>query len=304
MKKPATQANNKLIQKIMGKINIVSTVFVLFLLVSCTNNLEAQEFKDKQTKDLNFTSEIKVFVIKNIFGDVNIEGISADKGQLEIDKAIRANSNEDLEIAKKELELKIEKFGDTLLVYVYSPNIELRKRKGKFSYRMDNYIEDYEFHFDLSAKVPENLEVITSTINDGDIFISNIKGKLKAHNVNGSIKAENVTDVSSVVTINGEIDVNLSRNPSRNCRFKTINGDIKVLCKKDLSADISYKSMHGEFYTNYELEVIDSKVTKEKKKKGNATFYRLGAKPQFRIGDGKIKMKLETLNGDMIVKYL
>jgi hypothetical protein len=291
-------------RKIMGKNTILSTVFVLFLFISCTNLLEAQEFKDNETKNLNFTSAIKVFVIKNIFGDVNIEGITSNNGKLEIAKTVTADTDADLEEAKKELEVRLKKFGDTLLAYVYSPAIELRIRKGKFGYHMEHYDKDYEFNFDFSAKVPKNIEVIAETINDGDIYINNINGKLEAHNVNGSVKVENVSDVASVVTVNGEIDVDFSQNPSRNCKFKTINGDIKVLCKKGLSADINYKSMNGEFYTNYEVKAIESEVTKEKKKKGKSTFYKLGSKPTFRVGNGNIKMKLETLNGDMIVKYL
>jgi len=288
----------------MGKINIVLMCLALFLLIGCTNQLEAQEFKDKQTKELNFTSDVKVFVIKNIFGNVNVEGSSISKGQLEINKTITANSDEDLEKGKKEMEIRVEKFGDTLLVYIYSPSIELRNKKSQFGYRMDHYDEDYEFHFDLSAKVPKNIEVIAETINDGDIYINDIVGKLKVHNVNGSIKVENVADVKSIVTVNGEIDVDFSQNPSRNCKFKTINGDINVHCKKGLSADINYKSMNGEFYTNYDVKAIESEVLKEKKKKGKTTYYKLGNKSQFRVGEGKIKMTFETLNGDMVVKYM
>ncbi len=288
----------------MGKINIISICCALFLLIGCANQVEAQEFKDKQTKELNFTSDIKVFVIKNIFGDVNVEGIAADKGQLDIEQKISADTEANLDKAKKEIEVKVKRFGDTLLVYIYAPDIELRTRKGHFNYHMDHYDRDYEFRFDFSAKVPERIEVIAETINNGDVYVNNIGGKLKVHNVNGSIKVENVADVSDAVTVNGKIEVNFSQNPMRNCRFKTINGDIKVLCEKDLSADINYKSMNGDFYTNYEVKTIESEVTKEKKTKGKTTYFKLGNKPQFRVGEGKIKMTFETLNGDMVVKYL
>lgn len=288
----------------MGKINFLSICMLFLFLIGCSNNTEGQEFKEKQTKALNFTDDTKVFVIKNIFGDVSVEGISTNKGQLTIDKTLTANTNEDLEKAKKEVEIGIKQFGDTLLVYIYSPDIELSTKKGRFNYRMDDFREDYEFHFDLSVKVPKNIQVIAETINDGDIFISNIHGKLKAHNVNGSVKAENIADIASIITINGDVEVEFSKNPSRNCKFKTINGDIKVYCQKDLSADINYESMNGELFTNYEIISVKSEVSKEEKKKGATTFYKLGSRPHFRIGAGKIKMTFETLNGDMVVRYL
>lgn len=288
----------------MGKINLLSTLMLIFIFIGCSNPAEGQEFKDKQTKELNFTGETKVFVIKNIFGDVNVDGINTTNGQLAISKTLKANTDEDLAKAKKEVEIRVRKFGDTLLVYIYSPDIELNTRDGRFNYRMDNYREDYEFHFDLAAKVPKNIEVIAETINNGDVFINNIQGKLKAHNVNGSVKAENVVDVASIITVNGDVEVGFSKNPSRNCKFKTINGDIKVYCPKDLSAAINYKSMNGELFTNYEITSVKSEVSKEEKRKGKSIFYKLGSRPHFRIGAGEIKMTFETLNGDMIVKYL
>ena len=288
----------------MGKINFLSISIVVFLLIGCTNQSKAQEFRDKQSKELDFTAGIKVLVIKNIFGDVNVEGLGSVNGQLEIDKTITAKLKEDLEEGKKELEVKIKKFGDTLLVYIHSPSIELRDRNGKFGYRMDHYDEDYEFHVNFSAKIPKNIEVIAETINDGDIYINNITGKLKAHNVNGSIKVENVADVSSIVTVNGKIEVDFNQNPSRNCKIKTINGDINVHCPKGLSADINYESMNGEFYTNFEVKAIEREVLKEKKRKGKTSYYKLGNKPHFRVGEGKIKMTFETLNGDMVIKHL
>ena len=286
----------------MRKINILFGLLAILACFGISCQANSQEYVEKQTKELNF-SKAKVFIIKNIFGNINIEGTKSLTGQLEIEEKIKANSKPDYEKAKKELEVKVEQFGDTVLVYISSPYIEFRRRNGKFDYRMDNYDDDYQFHYNFSVKIPENIELIASTINDGDIYVNGINGKLKTDNVNGSIKLDNVSGQTLVMTVNGGIDVNFNKNPDNYCKFKTINGDIKVLCNKYLSADVCYKSMNGEFYTNYAVTAIESKAVKEKEQKGGSTLYKLGNTPQFRIGSGEIKMSFETLNGDMIVKH-
>lgn len=287
----------------MGEIKILITGFSLLasLVFSCQS--VAQEHVDKQTKELRFATPNKVFIIKNIFGDVNIEGTNSSNGRLEIERKISTDNQADYELANKELEVKIEYFGDTVLVYVSSPDIELRRKGSKVEYRMDRWDKDYEFLYNFTAQIPQNAKVIASTVNNGDIDIKNVKGDLKANNVNGSIRLNNVGESVSAITVNGKINVDFDSHPVRDCEFKTINGDVNVLCDKDLSADVSYKSMNGEFYTNYELVSVAAENVKEQKKRGLTTYYKLGHKPQFRIGNGKVKMSFETLNGDMIIKY-
>ncbi|MDF1550592.1 MAG: hypothetical protein P1P88_22415 [Bacteroidales bacterium] len=287
----------------MGKNNILITGLLLlaWLVISC--QLIAQEHTDKQTKKLKFATSNKVFILKNIFGEIKIEGSSDSNGELFVEQKITADSEVDYELAKKELELKIEYFGDTVLVYVSSPDMELRRKGSKIEYQMDHWDKGYQFQYNFTAQVPRNAQVIASTVNDGDIIINGIEGDLKANNVNGSIQIKNAMKSVLAVTVNGEINVEFSNDPEKDCEFKTINGNIKVLCSKNLSADVTYKSMNGDFYSNYELASIAAENVKEKKKKGSSTYYKLGNKPQFRIGSGKVKMSFETLNGDMIIKY-
>jgi len=287
----------------MGKINILimSLTLIASLVFSCKST--AQEHVDKQTKELKFGSTNRVFVLKNIFGDINIEGTSASDGKLEIERKITAEDDSDYELAKKELELKIEYVGDTVLVYISSPDIEFRRRGTKFDYRMEHWNPGYQFNYNFSAQIPKDVQVIASTINDGNISIRGIIGKLDASNVNGSIDIENAEKSVSAITVNGKITVDFNKDPNNKCEFKTINGDINVLCSKNLSADVSYKSMNGDFYSNYEMAPIAPENVKEQKKKGTTTIYKLGHHPQFRIGNGKVKMSFETLNGDMVIKY-
>lgn len=279
--------------------------FILIVLVLLFSSCQAaaQEYTDKESKELNFGSGNKVFIIENIFGGITIEGVAGNKGLLETDKTIYAESKADLEKAKNELKVKIENFGDTVLVYLDAPFIEVRRYHGEISYHMDRMIEDYRFHFDFTAKIPKDAEIIVSTINDGDVYVDGISGKMKVRNINGSVELKNILGQASVSTVNGKIVADFQKSPQENCKFKTINGDISIFCDKNLSADVNYKSMNGEFFTNYSISSLEPEIVKETKKIEGSTFYKIGQKPRFRIGNGKIKMSFETLNGDMTIKY-
>jgi len=284
------------------KLNLkMILIGIVLLLNSCKAG--AQEYSNKQTSDLNFGPGKKVFIIENIFGSINIEGINGNKGQIEIAETIKANSKSDYEKAKNELKLKIENSGDTVIVYFEAPYIKSNREKGNINYQVNRMDESYKFHYDFVVKIPKDAEVYASAINEGEIKVNGIAGKIDINNINGGIEMKNVQGQTTASTINGKIEIDYFKSPVENCKFITINGDIQVFCDKNLSADVNYKSMHGEFYTNFAISTLEPEIIKETQKIDQSTFYKLAQKPQFRIGNGKIKMSFETLNGDMTIKY-
>ncbi len=273
---------------------------ILFSL-SINVNIKAQEYNDKINKDLSFDTNKKVFVLYNLFGSVNIDGISENKVKLVADRHLEAKDKSSLEKAKTELKLKMEKHGDTIIVYLKSPYIDTRPQKS----RNNNWDHDdnYSFSFDFVVQIPKDAEIKIHTVNGGDIQVKNIHGKLKANNVNGSISLENITGQTIAHTVNGEITASYASSPAGKSSFKTINGDIKIICDSKLSALVDYKSMHGEFYTNYDIKYLSNKIKKTEKKKHDKTLYHLSHLSQIKIGNGEIELSLETLNGDMTVKH-
>ena len=73
-------------------------------------------------------------------------------------------------------------------------------------------------------------------------------------------------------------------------------------CNPDLSAVVSYKSMNGDFYTDFEIEKISSKIEKNNEKSKTGTIYRINNIPRIKIGEGGFQMNFETINGDMTIK--
>ncbi|OQY01397.1 MAG: hypothetical protein B6I20_07710 [Bacteroidetes bacterium 4572_117] len=282
------------------KLNLIMIAVLFSLGINCV--VTAQEYNDKLSKEIAFDTNNKVFVLYNLFGSVNVKGVSGSKVKYDAKRHLHAETKSDLEKAKNEIQIMAEKHGDTIIVYLKSPNFDTRP--GKKCNNNNRLPDKYSFSFDFDVQVPQNAEIMIYTVNDGDIHVENIHGKLKAKNINGSINLENISRQTKAHTINGKVVVNYSKKPGGNSSFKTINGDINIVCDKNLSATIDYQSMNGEFYTNYDIEHLPHKINRSEKKKNNKTLYHLSHKPQFKIAGGKIKLSLETLNGDMTVRHL
>src|SRR5690606_21703687 len=119
-----------------------------------------------------------------------------------------------------------------------------------------NCMENFSYTLDFIVKVPAGINVMVSTINEGEISVENGKGIVRARNINGSIKLKNLMREAEASTINGDVDVEYAKNPAKDCRFYSLNGDIHASFQKGLAANFSFESFSGEFYTN--LEPLES----------------------------------------------
>jgi len=153
------------------------------------------------------------------------------------------------------------------------------------------------------VKVPFNVDLDASTVNDGDLYVKNVYGKLNINNVNGKIDIVNAKGTTRAHTINGGVTVNYLAVPPDASSYYSINGELKVTYPSSLAADISFKSMNGQFYTDFQnVEVMPSKVTKSENKSGSSTTYKLSKLSDIRFGSGGKLFKFETLNGNVYIK--
>ena len=265
-----------------------------------------EEHKEKISKTLSFdaTSKQNLLFIKNINGSILVEGAQTNQVLVDVDKRIEAESANDLEEGIRNITLGVLNTGDSIILYTDSPYATLKRENGKVSYQWDNEHRDinYEFNFDYSVKVPFGTFVYVSTVNNGDVKVVDTRAAVRAGNVNGSVYLEKITEVTKATTVNGVVECEITGKPVEDCSFNTINGDIRITFPPDLSADISYTTMHGDFYTDFDFEIMPSKLEKTEEKSKTGTTYKIEKYPKFRIGDGDIMIWFKTLNGDMILK--
>lgn len=284
----------------------------LIILLCLPLLVNAQSFSDKITRELKFekVGASNTLILANINGSMKVQGYEGDKILIEAERTIKAKTEARLEQGKKEMQLQQIDRVDTLIVYVSGGCNQFGYRKNRkhandrWSYQWDCNNGDcnppYDYTFNFTVKVPSGINVEVSTVNDGNVTIENVKGRVKAENVNGAIHLSALAGQTYASTINGDVDVEYTRNPNQDSRYYTLNGDINALFVKGLAANMSFKSFNGDLYTNVpNLEGMPAVIEKKEGKEG--TNLKIGGN-RFKVGNGGALLDFETFNGDVIVK--
>jgi hypothetical protein len=290
---------------------------LLALSLVATQAVLAQQFSEKITKEFTFEkpSQNNTLMIANINGDVKVVGYDGTKILVEVNKQIFAKTEARLEKGKQDLALGVVDRADTIILYTqmgcqeFGYRLNGRKdgwRKSGWDYNWNCRERDcrpeYDYQLDFTVKVPYNVHLIVSTVNDGDVVVENVRGAVDANNVNGSIKLTNLVREAAASTINGDVDVTFTSNPSKDCRFYSLNGDINALFPKGLGASVAFESFNGNFYTNIDnLQPLPVKVTKMDKE-GDGVKYKVNGN-RYQVGKGGTAfLDFETFNGNAYLK--
>jgi hypothetical protein len=291
---------------------------LLILCAIAPGGLLAQSFSEKINKEFQFEKKTaaSTLMILNINGFVRVESYAGDKVVVEVNKQIYAKTPERLEHGKSEIQLGVIDRADTIILYVEGICDNFGKVRGK-NYRNNRYggwgyswrnncqgcdnDRLYDWDMDFTIKVPAGINVLASTVNNGDVEVKNASAYSLAENVNGSIRMENISGSGTYAsTINGDVDVDYSKNPNGECRYYSLNGDVNVLFQKGLAANVGFESFNGDLYTNFSnLESLPSVM--ERTDKGKGVNFKLGAS-RFKIGSGGVFLDFETFNGNAYIK--
>jgi hypothetical protein len=281
------------------------------LLASCAAT--AQTFTEKITRELAFEkpSPANALFIANLFGSVRVEGYDGSTIRVEANKSIDAKTEARLQSGKDEVQLGVIDRADTIILYVKDGCHEFgMNRKNRSGWHRDGWGYQsvngndchllYDYKMDFVVKVPRALNLMVSTINEGNVTVANVHGVVKARNINGSIRLSDLTSEAEANTINGDVDIEYARNPGKQCRFYSLNGDINAVFQPGLSANLSFESFNGSIYTNLtKIENLPVQVTKIQRDDG--LKFKIDGN-SFRIGNGGPLLDFETFNGNVYLK--
>jgi hypothetical protein len=258
------------------------TLWIIGLAMAGTSAL-AQTHTEKITREFSFekVSPDNALMIANINGDVKVVGYEGTKIQVEITKTISGKTQTRVEEGKTAIQLGVIDEVDSIILYVEGSCSTFSKYDGKkfrngnrwmrnWGYSWNdcgkNCDEKFGYTMDFVVKVPAGINVMVSTINDGEISVENVKGIVQASNINGGIKLKNLMREADASTINGDVDIEYAKNPVKDCKFYSLNGDINAYFQKGLAANFSFESFNGDFYTDIEpLESLPVKVVRKLK---------------------------------------
>jgi hypothetical protein len=286
-------------------------------LVSTT--MLAQSHTEKITKEFTFEKKgsQNALMVFNINGDVKVTGYAGDKILVEVEKVIRAKTDSRLETGKLEIQLGVTDRADTIMLYMEGPCHSFgqqtrrnNKRLNGWGYNWDDCCgsrnsdcnrNSYDYELNFTIKVPNSIHVAASTVNNGDVVLENVTGKVIAENVNGSIRLDNIAGATYASTINGDVDLDYSRNPNGDSRYYSLNGDINANFMRGLAANVAFESFNGNFYTNIDKMETLPVTMRETNKKGDGIKYKIGGN-RYKVGAGGVLLDFETFNGNAYLK--
>ena len=148
-------------------------------------------------------------VIDNVFGSIRVTGTDRNSVHMKAVETIRAEDEEALERARREVELIAE--GETGLVDLYVDG-PFRDRHGR-GWSRHQREPRYQVSYDFVLEVPRGTVIELSTVTDGEISVVGVHGDFEVSNVNGGIEMLDLRGSGSVHTVNGPITADFSRSP-------------------------------------------------------------------------------------------
>jgi len=252
--------------------------------------------KEDITKTLFFpkTAQTKKFAVDNIQGSIDLAGENRPDVLLAVHKEIKARSEQKIDQADAEVRLDISENVEVISVFVNAPS---RQKDGSVNCR--GYRHDgYEVRLNFVVKVPEEVAIYLSTINDGDISVKNIAGDFDVKNINGSITMSDLSGSGRAYALNGKVELNFKKNPRAECYFGSLNDEVTIYFLQGLAADLVIKTFNGDVYTDFPVTYLPD-LAVEKEKQGNQFVYKTGHATKVRIAQGGPSIELDAFNGDI-----
>jgi len=284
------------------KKTIAIALTACFLAMALSASSLRVEKKEEIRKTLKFQepSKPKEIQVDNVFGSIEVEGYKGQEVKLLVHKTIRARTEERIKKAQEEVRLDISEEGNTIDLYVDGPFRCHHRKTGHRGWRDPGYIVIYDFEL----KVPHQTSLYLRTVNKGDIKVEKVEGEFEVKNVNGRIEMIEVGGSGAAHTVNGKVNVVFSQNPESDCSFHTINGDLEITFCQNLSADFWLKTFNGDAYSDFSVTYLPAELPHQKHYEGKYKGKYVYKSNRFfgvRVGKGGPEIKLDTLNGDILI---
>jgi len=276
-------------------------ILFLFVFLFCAFASGKEDIVKRETirKDIALSGPVstRTVVVDNVFGSVAVRGVAGNQVRLTAEKIFKAESDEELAKAVQEVHLDVTEGKEGVKIIVDGP---FRREDGSVHFHGRDR-EGYSFSYDFVIEVPSNAKIDVSTINDGDISVSGMRGDFDVENINGGIEMSGMDGSGKAYALNQDLTVRFSRNPEKHCYFGSLNGKVKIYFQSPLSADLRFKTFNGEVFSDFPVTYLPRKGLLEKGTKNGKTTYKTDPWTPVRVGEGGPSIDLDGFNGDMYV---
>ncbi len=156
----------------------------------------------------------------------------------------------------------------------------------------------------LTIKVPKNdVTLKLSTVNDGDISVSDLSGEMEISNTNGGIKMSGISGSVVANTVNGPVVVAFNKiDPKAPMAFTSLNGKIDVTFPAGLKANVKLKTDQGDIYTDFDVVTDQRKPVASHSAKDGMYSLKMEDWVYGKIDGGGPEMMMKTFNGSIFIR--
>ncbi len=271
---------------------------VILIMAAALAGVASAQIEDKSTERKTFTGA-RELIIDNVSGNIEVSASTGATVEVEVEKSLRARSQDRIDIAKKEISLAVKQEGGLVQLMVDGP-FRCHCADNSINFRGRQV---YDFSYNFKVRVPRDLFLELRTVNDARILVEGTSGDYKISNVNGGIEMRDVEGSGSVHTVNGGVKVSYARNPKAATSFKSVNGTLDVTFRGGLNADARMKTMNGGLFTDFAVTTLPATSTLAQPERRDGGFvWKSNRMTGVRIGSGGPELSFETLNGNVLIK--
>ncbi len=303
------------------KFNILLSAFLMLSILTF-----AQSRTEELVIPLTKPNETGTLIVNIVSGSIKVTGTngkevllkatSGDVKERDVRERIIVNSNvnskpaprseEEKDEATREAMKKIVKIGTTLsetkgLKRLLNSSMNITVTEQNNVVQVSN--ESPNRTVFLEIQVPKNFDLKLSTVNHGNVTVSDVNGNHEIGNVNGSIILENISGSAIANTVNGKVKANLLEWNSRNpMAFSTLNGNVDLTLPANAKFNVKLDSDRGQIYSDFDVNVVKPKV--EPGKRSASGIYKVtvadGVTGSVNGGGPEIMMK--NMNGNIYLR--
>ena len=244
---------------------LVTAALVVLLGVAMIAVAGDYDYRDEIDRSFTLPSGGSVS-LDNVNGDVTVSVWNSDEVRIQ---ATKSASNADL---LDRLEVEITQSGSTLRIETRYPT-----QKGGWGHNGHSKVE-----YALTVPVWANLDGFDLV--NGNLRVDGLDGDIDAESVNGTIELVDVAGSVEASTVNGSLDVMATRiRPGAEVDLESVNGSIDLRLAPGIGVDLTAESVNGRLKNDFGIEVHKGKW--------------VGSDMRGVVGDGGIKVSMETVNG-------
>ena len=208
--------------------------------------------------------------VDNVTGSIEVIGTDTNRIEVVVNKTIRAESQEKIALAEKEVTLDVTQQPGAVKLYVNGP-FRCHCDDDCSGHRDD---PGYSVKMDFQIRVPRNIDLTLKTVNSGHIQIGDVSGNYSIHNVNGTIDMTGVAGSGVAKSVNGHVRVLFRENPSANSDFGSVNGAIELYFQHNLAGDFRFKTFNGGVYSDFPVTALPVRAVEEQHEGGKSGISR------------------------------